>query len=667
MVWLLDDVYDVQHRAYMMREKDKKLEPLKIRYHGVSGPAMPYDERYTPYIKQAELLPWILLVSRSTPNLNAPLVSALVDRWRPETHSFHLRTGEMTVTLEDVSLITGLAIDGRPLCMSTDSDGWREQMIALIGMAPTEAEDDVEEGEEKKKRERKAAGAAFTWIQNNFATCPPDATDDVIQTHARVYMWYIVSRTLFPDSTGKNAPWMWLKALTVFDSKWSWGSATLAYLYRQLDDACCRITPSAGIGGNLLLLSVWSWERLPVGRPKSVRFDPWYADEHDELRRPTWAYKWDIVSEMTNDVNLMYQKYIAELDTITPEQVEWQPYGVGQSLGYTAEFCLNPMCLRDKDLWLMRCPLICNWAVEFHLPHRVYRQFGLFQPHPPDWVDTDKALHRLDRRRQWKIKDWDKHHSAYVTRFQLCVEQARSTARAPLREHNPIAFDNYVRWFIGTTRVEICPPAYNEDILEEPVNFEDIAKGKYNRDVRQGQGVPAVPVINYVRTEIKKAADESQSILEKTPVGTGNDDGSLRAFLKRQAKKLRRLSNLLGCRDPEYDEPSDSRSGTPSDPAPHHEGDDGDELDDDMTLADAQARSAYVFKARQPRRRYTPNDYDNRGNPKVVVGTSRMASLDDEAEAEAEAEEEVHKEEPRAPKKKKLACRCATRNTHGRN
>ena len=105
---------------------------------------------------------------------------------------------------------------------------------------------------------------------------------------------------------------------------------------------------------------------------------------------------------------------------------------------------------------------------------------------------------RLDRRRQRKIKDWAKHHSAYVTRFQLCVEQARSTARAPLREHNSLAFDNYVRWFIGTTRVEICPSAYNEDILEEPVNFEDLAKGKYNRDVRQGQGVPAVPVINYV-------------------------------------------------------------------------------------------------------------------------------------------------------------------------
>jgi len=69
----------------------------------------------------------------------------------------------------------------------------------------------------------------------------------------------------------------------------------------------------------MLLLSVWSWERLPVGRPKSVKFNPW--DEEANLRRPTWAYKWDVVSEMTNDVNLMYQKYIAELDTITAEQV----------------------------------------------------------------------------------------------------------------------------------------------------------------------------------------------------------------------------------------------------------------------------------------------------------------------------------------------------------
>jgi predicted secreted protein len=182
---------------------------------------MPYDERYTPYIKATGLLPWIQLVSRSTPNLNAPLVTSLADRWRPEMHSFHLRTGEMTVTLQDVSLITGLPIEGKPLCMSTDSDGWRQQMEALIGMAPAEAP--VQEGE--KKKERVAAGAPFTWIVANFAHCPEDASDDVVQTYARVYLWYVISRTLFADATGKNAPWMWLKALTVFDNQWNWGSA----------------------------------------------------------------------------------------------------------------------------------------------------------------------------------------------------------------------------------------------------------------------------------------------------------------------------------------------------------------------------------------------------------------------------------------------------------
>lgn len=43
---------------------------------------------------------------------NSPLISAFVERWHPETNSFHLPFGEMTVTLHDVSLIMGLPIHG---------------------------------------------------------------------------------------------------------------------------------------------------------------------------------------------------------------------------------------------------------------------------------------------------------------------------------------------------------------------------------------------------------------------------------------------------------------------------------------------------------------------------------------------------------------------------
>jgi hypothetical protein len=41
---------------------------------------------------------------------NARTITVMVDQWRPETHSFHLPCGKMTVTLEDVAMILGLPI-----------------------------------------------------------------------------------------------------------------------------------------------------------------------------------------------------------------------------------------------------------------------------------------------------------------------------------------------------------------------------------------------------------------------------------------------------------------------------------------------------------------------------------------------------------------------------
>jgi hypothetical protein len=47
--------------------------------------------------------------------MDEALLIDLVDRWRPETHTFHLLFGEMTVTLKDVVMLTGLSIRGRPV------------------------------------------------------------------------------------------------------------------------------------------------------------------------------------------------------------------------------------------------------------------------------------------------------------------------------------------------------------------------------------------------------------------------------------------------------------------------------------------------------------------------------------------------------------------------
>lgn len=75
---------------------------------------------------------------------------------------------------------------------------------------------------------------------------------------------------------------------------------------------------------------------------------------------------------------------------------------------------------------------------------------------------------RLDRRRQRKINDWSKHHKKYVTMFEQSVEEDRSTPGTQVREHCPLALNNYVRWFQENTRVEICPLTFHEYILEDP-------------------------------------------------------------------------------------------------------------------------------------------------------------------------------------------------------
>ena len=70
--------------------------------------------------------------------------------------TFHLRTGEMTPTLQDMSMILGLPIKGEPLCLSTDSDKWRGQMKDLIGKVPKEIVN------KRGKKVRAAAVAPYT-------------------------------------------------------------------------------------------------------------------------------------------------------------------------------------------------------------------------------------------------------------------------------------------------------------------------------------------------------------------------------------------------------------------------------------------------------------------------------------------------------------------------
>ncbi|XP_027351288.1 protein MAIN-LIKE 2-like [Abrus precatorius] len=62
------------------------------------------------------------VVQLATIPIDRQLITALVERWRPETHTFHMAPGECAITLQDIAIQMGLRIDGRPVIAPTGGD-----------------------------------------------------------------------------------------------------------------------------------------------------------------------------------------------------------------------------------------------------------------------------------------------------------------------------------------------------------------------------------------------------------------------------------------------------------------------------------------------------------------------------------------------------------------
>ncbi|CAN1331009.1 Protein MAINTENANCE OF MERISTEMS [Linum perenne] len=76
-----------------------------------------WSPQYQPFLERCRLL-GVRAVLGHTPCKE--LVTALIERWRPEANTFHLVPGEATITLEDVEVHTGLPTTGHPLIVSPD-------------------------------------------------------------------------------------------------------------------------------------------------------------------------------------------------------------------------------------------------------------------------------------------------------------------------------------------------------------------------------------------------------------------------------------------------------------------------------------------------------------------------------------------------------------------
>jgi hypothetical protein len=245
------------------------LDPLRVRVHK----PLDWDERYAQYLRRAGFLPLARLVNAGLPAMDGTLLTAMVDRWRTETHTFHLPCGEVGITLEDASMILGLQLDGRAVVAATNIAGWRDAAEALVGARPPDAPDDA--------RDLRSSGPSIAWFQGTFSVCPPDAGDAQVEQYARAWLWHLLGAFLFPDGSGNTVSNMWL---AILQEDWeqigqySWGSEVLAWLYRQLCEASRRSGRRSNLGGCAYLMQIWMWERFPVGRPD--RDSPGVSSEH---------------------------------------------------------------------------------------------------------------------------------------------------------------------------------------------------------------------------------------------------------------------------------------------------------------------------------------------------------------------------------------------------
>ncbi|KAF1866526.1 hypothetical protein Lal_00017909, partial [Lupinus albus] len=368
-------------------------------------------------------------------NIDPCLITALVERWRPETHTFHL---------------PHVNVNGLPLAGPTYFD-WNEICEELLGKVPSDEQD------------MRGCELKLTWLFDNFETLPPRPTQLQKEQFCRAQILYMIGGELLPDKSNNRVHLMYLPLLRDLTRvhRYSWGSACLANLYREM----CRATkPNAKAMGECLTLLQWGQRNL------SYRGIP---------RGDLTAYR-------------------SRLDRMDVNDFQWLPYE-----NYVDN--LPREVLEDKNIWSACTALIC-----FSITDRVRLQFKLLQdlPQPPQNLD---ALHRVDKRGNLDT-NWATRHAEWIDYWCNRRDQVQ---QGPQIQY-PIHTQQYIMWYRRNSRLFLSseaqlrdprqinyqqnqPPTYQQPTYQQPTYQQPIYQQSqppiYNRNQQQPYytNLPPIP------------------------------------------------------------------------------------------------------------------------------------------------------------------------------
>ncbi|XP_042012474.1 protein MAIN-LIKE 1-like [Salvia splendens] len=364
------------------------------------------------------------------------LINALIERWRPETHTFHLPIGEATITLEDVQAIWGLRADGRVFTGRDYHDNfsdWTSKCRDLLGWIPDTS------------TETKQGGLLMTALINQTRMpLGDDLPMYVYIQRARIHALILLGGLILPDTTGCKVPFMWLNGLGDPEEvkNISWGSAALAYLYHYLCEA--SMDKRKELGGPMMLLQLWAWERMPTLRPAFI------GPVVHEPYTPCGA-RWKGTTQIGNAPRHSVEHYRDQISLIRPGQFIWTPY---------AHCILPDYCNDVTGCSLCETYLVCWAYVEAHEPGRVRRQFNRYQDIPQN---VDRMLRNADHlgkndRRGKKGNNWATTHQFYIGEWDMRYERFQAAEYvAPMSLDIPMS-PSYMAWYNRITVTYMTRP-----------------------------------------------------------------------------------------------------------------------------------------------------------------------------------------------------------------
>ncbi|KAF7005312.1 hypothetical protein CFC21_020438 [Triticum aestivum] len=295
------------------------------------------------------------------------LLLQLAAFWSRETSTFVLQWGEATVTLEDVAVLGGLPLLGKPVC-AVLPDALRGDVHALEGIRSA-----LNRSKSKKPN-------YSSWV-NYFLECPPesdagggrgDTAAGLLEHGAFLAMWLSEYVLPSPPCDVVQARVLPIAAQLARGQPVALAPAALASIYKCLSTL-------AGCAP-LQILQLWVWERFPELRPEKV------SAHNNDNGVPARAAKWHNVREVL-EPRCIHAVFMS------PGRFEWMPYGSSSSFGVPpsnggrrvhGQDIARSDELLSMALCLHPCELVGVDCIEQYCPHRVARQLGFDQDVPGD-------------------------------------------------------------------------------------------------------------------------------------------------------------------------------------------------------------------------------------------------------------------------------------------